>query len=73
MKELQINIRQSYIEGLAWVFAYYYKGCQSWFWYYPYHYAPFSSDLKGCDNIQIKFEMGKPALPFEQLLAVFPK
>ena len=53
--------------------AYYYKGCRSWSWYYPYHYAPFASDLLGCDNIKIEFDMGVPAKPFQQLLAVFPK
>lgn len=67
------NIRQSYIEGLAWVFAYYFRGCQSWYWYYPYHYAPFASDLVGCDKVKIDFELGEPAKPFEQLLAVFPQ
>ena len=73
MDEFKTNIRQAYIEGLAWVFAYYFKGCTSWYWYYPYHYAPFASDLVGCDKLTINFEMGKPAKPFEQLLAVFPK
>jgi hypothetical protein len=67
------EIRQSYIEGLAWVFAYYYRGCVSWHWYYPYHYAPFSSDLLGCDSLEINFELGEPVTPFEQLLSVFPK
>ena len=73
MAEFCKNIRQAYIEGLSWVFAYYMKGCVSWYWYYPYHYAPFASDLVGCDQLKIEFEMGEPAKPFEQLLAVFPK
>jgi len=55
------------------VFAYYYKGCKSWTWFYPFHYAPFASDLIGCDDLTIEFDYGEPASPFEQLLAVFPK
>lgn len=72
-KAFRRNIRKAYIEGLAWVLAYYYRGCVSWHWYYPYHYAPFASDLLGCDGLTLKFELGEPATPFEQLLAVFPK
>lgn len=71
-KEFQKKIMQAYIEGLTWVLQYYYNGCVSWYWYYPYHYAPFASDLLGCDMLEIEFEKGEPAKPFEQLLAVFP-
>jgi 5'-3' exoribonuclease 2 len=49
MDEMQKNIRQAYIEGLSWVFQYYYKGCVSWEWFYPYHYAPMAYDLINCD------------------------
>lgn len=52
------KIKQSYLEGLQWVLLYYYRGVQSWDWYYPFHYAPFSSDLVECALTKIEFELG---------------
>jgi 5'-3' exonuclease len=75
MKQLDsfINdIKKAYCEGLQWVFSYYYSGCPSWEWFYPYHYSPFVSDLKELQQVKVKFNMGKPSLPFEQLMSVFP-
>ncbi|ELK34946.1 5'-3' exoribonuclease 1 [Myotis davidii] len=40
--------------------------------YYPYHYAPFLSDIRNISTLKIHFELGKPFMPFEQLLAVLP-
>lgn len=40
--------------------------------YYPFHYAPYVSDIKDFQDHPFVFEMGKPFLPFEQLLAVLP-
>ncbi|CAM9488808.1 unnamed protein product, partial [Ectocarpus fasciculatus] len=61
-----------YIKGLLWVFKYYYEGCVSWNWFYPFHYAPFASDLVNVDAYEIEFELSQPFHPFEQLLSVLP-
>ncbi|KAM6304978.1 5'-3' exoribonuclease 1-like [Aegotheles albertisi] len=45
---------------------------KSGFLYYPYHYAPYLSDIRNIGELKIKFELGKPFMPFEQLLAVLP-
>ncbi len=63
---------RTYIEGLCWVFQYYYRGCQAWGWFYPFHYAPFASDLVNIDQHEVAFEMGTPLRPLEQLMAVLP-
>jgi len=54
---------------------YYYDGCPSWMWYYPFHYAPFASDLRNIvrfDRDCKSFELGKPFQSVQQLMAVLP-
>lgn len=66
------SIKLYYIEGIIWNYTYYYKGCVSWDWFFPYYYAPLLSDLRNFSRESFDFEMGAPFNPCEQLLSVLP-
>ena len=70
----QLNIYvEQYIEALKWILEYYYRGCPSWSWFYPQHYAPYLSDLKNFKDLKLDFQEGTPFKPFEQLLGMIGK
>lgn len=79
----QLNkLCNEYLKGFQFVLLYYLYDIPDWYWFYPYHYAPFFSDIcnylkslkiKRLNNIlSFKFEKNEPLTPFEQLLAVLP-
>ncbi|XP_032782787.2 5'-3' exoribonuclease 1 isoform X1 [Daphnia magna] len=63
---------EGYVLAIQWILHYYYNGVCSWSWYYPHHYAPYVSDVRNFANLELKYDLGQPFLPYEQLLGVLP-
>ncbi|XP_062171229.1 5'-3' exoribonuclease 3-like [Alnus glutinosa] len=72
IESLRKELVKKYTEGLLWVLLYYFSAVPSWSWFYPYHYSPFASDLKGLAQVSVEFQKGSPLKPFDNLLAVLP-
>lgn len=72
------TIIANYLTGLVWISNYYFIGCPSWNWYYPYTKAPLLIDIIDYFNTtiinlnNIRFDYGRPLKPSEQLLLVVP-
>ena len=66
-----------YLEGLHWVFNYYFKGIVTWRWKYNYSNAPLINDLhmylKNKNNFSVKFKDNTQHTATEQLLYILPK
>ena len=72
------RLRKAFLEALVWCASYYYKGCASWAWFYPFHYAPMVSDLVGVqgyldeiDDFSKDRGVG-PLKPMQALLSCLP-
>ena len=63
---------EGYVRAIQWILHYYYSGVCSWSWFYPHHYAPYVSDIRNFASLDLKYDLGKPFLPYEQLLGVLP-
>uniref|UniRef100_A0A2R5LDG2 5'-3' exoribonuclease 1 n=1 Tax=Ornithodoros turicata TaxID=34597 RepID=A0A2R5LDG2_9ACAR len=61
-----------YVRAIQWNLHYYYHGVPSWNWFYPHHYSPYISDIKDFKGINMDFDLGKPFLPFQQLMSIMP-
>lgn len=71
-QEVMKEQAHGYVRAIQWNLHYYYNGVQSWNWYYPHHYSPYISDIKDFQNLDMSFKLGRPFLPFQQLMAILP-
>ena len=75
-KDLKKDMCQNYIEGIMWVFNYYFKECIDYTWQYKFSHGPLMTDLReflgDFDINNIIFEKKESIPIFVQLLAVLP-
>lgn len=73
------EIISGYLKGLQFVMSYYFFGCPSWTWFYPFFMSPFLSDLiavlekKLEGDFNVEFDASGPYNPFDQLAYILPK
>lgn len=78
-QELKDDMCRNYMEGISWVFQYYFLKCTDYQWQYKFSHGPLLKDLSDYlvrnndfDINKIKFKSKKPIPIFVQLLAVLP-
>ena len=77
---LRNKMVEQYLRSLRFTLLYYNDKCPSWGWFYPFRVSPLFSDIfyylsrheHFSFETSIPFQMGKPLLPFEQLLFILP-
>jgi len=84
--ESLVKFATNFVEGFTWIMEYYYSGCGSWSWFFPKHFSLFPTEFCTllCTLLQnpsdphsplknpIKYDLGNPLRPFEQLISVLP-
>ena len=77
-EEMKKKLVLNYLESLVFTLNYYFVGCPSWQWHYKFRVSPLLFDVY--DHLEnnkikvedIKFELGKPYSPFQQLMLILP-
>ena len=75
-----LDLAAEYWRGVRFVAEYYHRGCASWSWSYPWHYAPLARDLArvaldpgdGLRKCTSRLERGAPLPPLQMLMCVLP-
>ena len=69
------DVCNEYFKGMLFILKYYLADIPTYDWYYPFHYAPFFTELFHCADkfdTQFTFIKSPPLSPLEQLLAILP-
>ena len=80
--EVEVSkICYNYLNGVDFVYKYYYSGCPSWSWFYRYHLSPLLFDLysylkrmfENGQEIRFDYEPSVAVDPYIQLLYILPR